>query len=80
MDRSRELRVECAGCPVRGSACAGCVVTALYAFEPHLHAEVPLDFAEQSALELFVDLGLVSAAAADQVLVTLEGAEYRHVG
>jgi len=48
--------VDCDTCPVRGSQCADCVVTALTA---PLSADMPLDRQEQRAVSALVAAGLV---------------------
>ncbi|GAA1234438.1 MAG: hypothetical protein ACXVYY_03860 [Oryzihumus sp.] len=50
--------VDCDTCPVRGSQCADCVVTALTA---PLSADMPLDRQEQRAVSALVAAGLVRA-------------------
>lgn len=57
---SDEVHVECRTCPVRGTHCADCVVTALWS----LPVPQRLDAAERRAVDLLVAGGLVSAAGA----------------
>jgi hypothetical protein len=53
------MNVDCETCPVRGSRCEDCVITAL--FVPGF--ELPLDAAETNAVATFVRAGLVSVEA-----------------
>jgi hypothetical protein len=53
--------VDCTTCPVRGTRCDGCLVTAL--FQPG-SSELPLDPAEAGAVALFLDAGMVSPETA----------------
>lgn len=56
--------IECGRCPMRGTACADCVVTALLALPDGPEARLPLDADERSALSALVGSGLVAAAEA----------------
>lgn len=51
-------RIDCDTCPVAGRGCAGCMVALLGP------VRLRLDAAEQAAVDLFVDMGLVDAAEA----------------
>ena len=51
-------RIDCDGCPVAGRGCAGCMVALLGP------VRLRLDAAEQAAVDLLVDAGLVDAAEA----------------
>lgn len=57
MPPTRPMIVDCDTCPVRGTRCEGCVVTALTAPRP---AELPLDPSERRAVETLVGAGLVA--------------------
>ena len=57
MPPMRPIIVDCDTCPVRGTHCEGCVVTALAAPTP---SELPLDRLEQRAVAALVDAGLVA--------------------
>jgi hypothetical protein len=48
--------VDCDNCAVRGSACAGCLVSVLLGAPP---SGVELDEAEQRALAVLADAGMV---------------------
>jgi hypothetical protein len=50
------MLVDCDNCVVRGSACGGCVVTVLLGAPP---SGVELDDAEQRALAVLADAGMV---------------------
>lgn len=52
--------IECEGCPVRGTRCEDCMVTALLT---PLSPEIPLDGAERSAASRFVSAGLLAPDA-----------------
>ena len=66
--------VDCDTCPVRGVRCDDCVVTAL----GHLpvvvlsEGELPLDLAEQRAVDRFVAAGLVTAEVAGTLVARRE--------
>lgn len=51
-------RIDCDSCPVAGTGCAGCMVALLGP------VRLRLDAAEQAAVDLLVDAGLVDAAEA----------------
>jgi hypothetical protein len=51
-------RIDCDSCPVAGSGCAGCMVALLGP------VRLSLDAAEQAAVDVLVDAGLVEAAEA----------------
>ena len=51
-------RIDCDSCPVAGRGCAGCMVALLGP------VRLRLDAAEQAAVDLLVDAGLVEAAEA----------------
>lgn len=69
MDRT--MLVECRRCPVQGTDCAGCMVTALLdpaaaGIEPEeLATELPLDRAERQVVGRLVAAGLVSVETAN---------------
>ena len=50
------MLVDCDNCVVRGTACGGCVVTVLLGAPP---SGVELDDAEQRALAVLADAGMV---------------------
>jgi hypothetical protein len=50
------MLVDCDNCEVRGSACAGCVVTVLLGAPPN---GVELDESERRALAVLADAGMV---------------------
>jgi hypothetical protein len=62
--------IDCDSCAVRGLACGDCVVTVLLGVSP---AGVELDAAEQAALSVLADQGLVPPLR----LVTLASQEGR---
>ena len=62
------MLVDCRTCPVRGRACDDCAVGVLLDADPGL----PLDAAEQRALELFLDAGLVDRREALRVRARTE--------
>ncbi|MDE9366754.1 hypothetical protein PZ938_14160 [Luteipulveratus sp. YIM 133132] len=49
--------VDCRTCPVRGTHCEDCMVTAMLTISPH---DLPLDPAEREAVTALVSAGLVS--------------------
>lgn len=55
----QRMIVDCERCPVRGAACADCVVTAFLAMPPETDAPLPLDADERAAVSLLVGGGLV---------------------
>jgi hypothetical protein len=50
------VHIDCDTCQVRGPACGDCVVTVLLGTPPH---GVELDAAEQAAISVLADTGLV---------------------
>jgi hypothetical protein len=50
------MLIDCDNCEVRGSACAGCVVSVLLGTAP---AGVELDESERAALAVLADAGMV---------------------
>lgn len=58
------MLVDCQTCPVRVQRCGDCMVTAMFA---PAASELPLDHAEQTAIGIFVEAGLVSLREADQL-------------
>lgn len=63
-----EVHVECRTCPVRGTHCADCMVTALWS----LPVPDRLDAAERQAVDLLVASGLVTPAGAAAARVSDE--------
>lgn len=68
--RTGSLLVECRACPVQGSACDGCMVTALLdprsaGVEVEEPVELPLDRTERQAVGRLVAAGLVSVDTAN---------------
>lgn len=53
---SEAVTIDCDRCAVRGIGCADCVVTVLLGGPPY---GVPLDAAEQRAIDVLADAGLV---------------------
>lgn len=71
------LTIECAQCPVRGTGCDGCMVTALLQIAPPERGEadfdlhwsptettLALDRDEQAAVDLFASAGLITSVEA----------------
>lgn len=56
------MTFDCRQCPVRGSACADCVVTAFLATPAQPDSVMPLEPDEWAAVSLMVSAGLVGAA------------------
>ncbi|AKU17145.1 hypothetical protein [Luteipulveratus mongoliensis] len=61
--------VDCQTCPVRGTRCEDCMVTAMLTISVH---DLPLDPAEREALTMLVSSGLVSATEAHQATARRE--------
>jgi len=53
------VHIDCDTCEVRGNACGDCVVTFLLGSAPPATVGVELDSAEQEALRVLADSGLV---------------------
>ena len=75
-DATRSLTIECGSCPVRGTRCADCMVTALESSGLPTPLGLPLDGDERQAVGALVRSGLVSERAA----VTLRARPRRSLG
>ena len=74
MRADNPMVVDCDRCPVRGTRCDDCVVTALGSLPVLVlaHDELPLDAAERRAVDRFVAAGLVSADVAGTLVARRE--------
>lgn len=80
--------VDCMTCPVRGQGCHDCAVTVLLGMPdltvttgippvaaPESSTDLPLDAAENKAVSMFVDAGLVTAAVASDLRARRESTQ-----
>lgn len=70
------MTIQCRSCPVRGTHCDDCMVTALLQLpqargEPGPH-DLPLDAEDRACVDRFVASGLLSAAGAWRVRAVAE--------
>ena len=74
MRADNPMVVDCDRCPVRGTRCDDCVVTALASLPVVVlsDGELPLDAAEQRAVDRFVAAGLVTAEVAGALVARRE--------
>ncbi|HEY6740822.1 MAG TPA: hypothetical protein VI110_00570 [Lapillicoccus sp.] len=74
MRADNPMVVDCDRCPVRGTRCADCVVTALASLPVVVlsDGELPLDAGERRAVDRFVAAGLVSADVAGTLVARRE--------
>ena len=74
MRADHSMVVDCDHCPVRGTRCDDCVVTALASLPVVVlsDGELPLDAAERRAVDRFVAAGLLSADVADALVARRE--------
>lgn len=71
------MLIDCATCPVAGRRCDTCVVAAFI----ETSSLAPLDRREAAAVQLFADLGMISAAEAANAHAVREPLEVvRRVG
>lgn len=81
-ERATEVGIvlmDCQTCPVRGTRCDDCVVTALFQVEGR-SGDLLLDLAERRAVGHFVEAGLVSASAAGRLRASRTTLASRAVG
>jgi hypothetical protein len=74
MRADNPMVVDCDRCPVRGTRCDDCVVTALASLPVVVlsDGELPLDAGERWAVDRFVAAGLVPAEAAGTLVARPE--------
>jgi hypothetical protein len=74
MRADNPMVVDCDRCPVRGTRCDDCVVTALASLPVVVlsDGELPLDAGERRAVDRFVAAGLLSADVAGTLVARRE--------
>lgn len=59
----QHMMIDCGRCPMRGTACGDCVVTALLAAPAEPAVTMALDLDERVAVSAFLDAGLITTSA-----------------